>query len=149
MTFFLTPLQIDIFIQLCASILCGMFIGVEREFSRKPAGMRTCALVCLGSCVLCILSQQVSPIFADRGHIAANIVQGIGFLCAGTILIHKDKIIGLTTAAVVWFTSSLGMAIGFHQYYLATMGSVLCLTILTIFRMIEGKVISYKIKHKK
>jgi putative Mg2+ transporter-C (MgtC) family protein len=145
---FLTPLQTEHLIQLLASILVGMLIGLEREVTRKPAGMRTCTLVCLGSTLFTILSQVLSVEGADPTRIASNIITGIGFLGAGSIVIHKDKVLGLTTAAVVWFTSSLGMAIGFNQYALALFGVVLCLTILTIFRIIEGKVISYRQKHR-
>ncbi len=126
-----------------------MLVGLEREVTRKPAGMRTCTLVCLGSTLFTILSQALSVDGADPTRIASNIITGIGFLGAGSIVVHKDKVLGLTTAAVVWYTSSLGMAIGFKEYALAAFGVVLCLTILTIFRMIEGKVIEYNKKHQR
>lgn len=136
-------------IPLILSVVIGMIIGVEREICRKPAGMRTCALVCLGSTLFTLLSQTNFGTPADPTRIASNILTGIGFLGAGTILVHRDKVIGLTTAAVVWFTSSLGMAIGFRQYAVAIVGTALCLAVLVLFRFAESFVIKYKHKERR
>lgn len=127
----LAHLQNNPLLLLIYAMLCGMIIGIEREVNHKPAGIRTCALVCLSTCALSLLTQQISPVFPDRGHIAANIVQGLGFLCAGTIITNKDKVIGLTTAAAIWAVAAIGMSIGFGKLILA-----LETTVLTVFIML-------------
>lgn len=125
---------------LIISIFCGVLVGIERELNGKPAGIRTCGLVALSTCALCILTQLISPIFPDRGHIASNIVQGLGFLCAGTIFVSKDKVIGLTTAAAVWAVASIGMSIGFGQLRLALEITLLTISVMFGIGYIERKV---------
>lgn len=128
--------------ELLLSILCGVLIGLEREAKRKPAGIRTCALVCLGSTLFTILSFHVREGLAtDQTRIASNIVQGIGFLGAGTILRFQDKVIGLTTAAVIWVVAAIGMAIGFGSFGLAISTTVLTVLILILFGFFENKLI--------
>lgn len=127
-----SPLALSIY-----ATICGMIIGIEREVNHKPAGVRTCALVCLATCTLSLLTQQISPIFPDRGHIAANIVQGLGFLCAGTIITNKDKVIGLTTAAAIWAVAAIGMSIGFGKLLLATQTTILTVIIMLGIGMLE------------
>lgn len=128
------------------SLIFGMLIGIEREVNGKPAGMRTCAIVCIGSCVLSLLSQLIPPSFPDRGHIAANIVQGIGFIGAGSILIQKNKVVGLTTAAVIWAVASVGIAVGFGFYKLAFVTTVVVVAVLSILGMFENKFIRKRLK---
>lgn len=137
-----TYLQDNPFALLLYATTCGMIIGIEREVNHKPAGVRTCALVCLATCALSLLTQQISPIFPDRGHIAANIVQGLGFLCAGTIITNRDKVIGLTTAAAIWAVAAIGMSIGFGKLVLATQTTFLTVVIMTGIGFLERLFVS-------
>src|SRR5579863_5409483 len=89
--------------KLLMSLGCGFAIGTERQFSKKPAGMRTCSLVCMGSTLFTLMSYLGLQSIPDSGrHIAAQIVSGVGFLCAGSIMVQQNKIVGLTTAGIVW-----------------------------------------------
>lgn len=126
----LTFLHTNPLANLSFATFCGMVVGIEREVNGKPAGIRTCGLVALATCALTILTQLVSPIFPDRGHIAANIVQGLGFLCAGTIITNKDKVIGLTTAAAIWAVAAIGMSVGFSQHLLAIQTTLLTVAVM-------------------
>jgi putative Mg2+ transporter-C (MgtC) family protein len=103
--------------QTFVAALCGFLIGFEREKRRKPAGYRTIVLITCGSCIFTIISQHVPSITgmgnSDPTRIAAQIVTGIGFLGAGAIIQSKGTVVGLTTAAVIWVMSAIGMLIGF------------------------------------
>lgn len=104
-------------------VLSGV-VGLEREVSLKPAGLRTHLLVGLGSTLLTILSLEAFH-EADPSRVAASIIVGIGFLGAGTILKTKDKVIGLTTAATLWIVASIGVATGAGFYLLAIIATIL------------------------
>lgn len=103
----------DALIRLCLSFVLGMMIGYEREARRKIAGLKTHTLVCVGSCLIMMISTSMG-IFesTDSSRIAAQVVSGIGFLGAGTILREGTSVIGLTTAANLWVVSAVGMAVG-------------------------------------
>lgn len=111
--------------------LLGFILGIQREKIGKPAGSRTYALVALGSAVFTILSAQgfIGPV-VDITRIAANIVVGIGFLGAGIIIFHDNRVEGLTTAAALWVTASLGMVVGIGWYLQALVLAALILIIL-------------------
>lgn len=116
-------------VKLILSLICGLLIGLERETFNKPAGLRTYALVCLGSTIFTILAinEKVEYI-----RIASQVVTGIGFLGAGVIWKIRNKVQGLTTAAGLWVTASIGMAIGFGKYIIVISGVVLVLISLYI-----------------
>lgn len=109
-------------VRMLIAIVCGLAIGVERKSRSKEAGIRTHAIVCLASCLFMILSKYLSaPLFSDitgntfdgdATRIASQVVTGIGFLGAGIIMYRRDVMHGLTTAAGVWATAAIGMAIG-------------------------------------
>lgn len=109
-------------VRMLVSIVCGFVIGLERKSRSKEAGIRTHAIVCLASCLFMILSKYLTaPLFSDIAgnvfdgdatRIAAQVVTGIGFLGAGIIMYRRDVLHGLTTAAGVWATAAIGMAIG-------------------------------------
>lgn len=109
-------------VRMLVSVVCGFAIGLERKSRSKEAGIRTHAIVCLASCLFMILSKYLTaPLFSDISgnsfdgdatRIAAQVVTGIGFLGAGIIMYRRDVMHGLTTAAGVWATSAIGMAIG-------------------------------------
>jgi putative Mg2+ transporter-C (MgtC) family protein len=103
------------FIQTLVAALCGLAIGIEREKKQKPAGYRTIVLITTGSCLFTIISYNVPVMLgmstSDPTRIAAQIVTGIGFLGAGTIIQSGGNIVGLTTSAVIWFMAAVGMMI--------------------------------------
>src|SRR5688572_1781048 len=111
--------QIDFLINILLSLAAGFIIGAERESKGKPAGISTTSLVIGGSMLFTYLSSAVDPNSTSR--IAAQIVSGIGFLGAGMILKGEidKKITNLTTAASIWFSAAIGMAIGFNFYIIA------------------------------
>src|SRR5258706_8574131 len=96
--------------QVSVAFIIGAVIGLEREFRSKPAGFRTMILICVGSCLYTILSKEADGSSPDR--IASNIVTGIGFIGAGVIFKEGISVNGLTTAALIWITAALGMAVG-------------------------------------
>ncbi|MCI3938374.1 MgtC/SapB family protein [Chryseobacterium aahli] len=118
------------------SVILGLFIGTEREYRNKSAGLRTFILVCFGSCLFTILSIKIGVNDPDR--LAANIITGIGFLGAGVIFKGDNKIDGITTATTIWATASIGMAVGSGYVYLSLMGTVLVLLILSSLTYLQN-----------
>ncbi|MEW6227795.1 MAG: MgtC/SapB family protein, partial [Bacillota bacterium] len=115
--------QTEIIFRLVLAMMFGGFIGLERESHKRPAGFRTHILVCVGSALVMMISQYAFVNFArtteyDPGRIAAQVVSGIGFLGAGTILREGPTIKGLTTAASLWVVAGIGLAVG-TGFYLA------------------------------
>ena len=94
------------------AVLCGGWVGLERERREKPAGLRTMALVALGSCVFTMVGYAFTSSTGDSGRVAAQIVAGIGFLGAGVLLRGPGGVQGTTTAATIWIVAALGMSIG-------------------------------------
>ena len=121
--------------RLCVAGLCGTIIGLDREYRVKDAGFRTHFLVALGSALMMIVSQfgfeewltTHDGIRFDPGRIAAQVVSGIGFIGAGTIILHRQLVRGLTTAASLWATAGIGLAAGAHMYVLAGAATLLTL----------------------
>ena len=121
--------------RLCVAGLCGTVIGLDREYRVKDAGFRTHFLVALGSALMMVVSQYGFEEFLashdglrlDPSRIAAQVVSGIGFIGAGTIIIHRQLVRGLTTAASLWATAGIGLAAGAHMYVVAAAATVLTL----------------------
>jgi len=137
-------------IRLLVALLVGGLIGLEREFKGKPAGIRTNMLMCIGSAMIMIISIEISKLgkgYADPGRIAAQVVTGIGFLGAGTIIRSKFHITGLTTAATIWVLSALGLAIGAGYITLAVIGAVFITITLTLMRYIEDAILRRRKTH--
>ncbi|NLM97576.1 MAG: MgtC/SapB family protein [Halanaerobiaceae bacterium] len=115
-------------------ILAGI-IGWDREQHGRPAGFRTHILVGIGSTIIMIVSVMIYKTFpgadADPGRIAAQVVSGIGFLGAGTIMVRGSIVRGLTTAASLWTTAAIGLAVGAGLYYIAVIGTVI--TFISLF----------------
>lgn len=116
-------------IRLILAVALGSIVGFEREKAHKPAGLRTHMLVCLGSCLFTLVSLEFS---LDPARIAAGVVAGIGFIGAGAIIAEKERIVGITTAASLWVTAAIGLAIGAGKYALAITATVLTLLILFV-----------------
>ena len=124
-------LQVEMFFLLLYAAFLSMVIGMNREDRGQPAGLRTHMLVGLGSCLFTQLSiYAFSP--ADPGRVAAQIVTGIGFLGAGTIITRSGQPHHLTTAASIWATAAVGMAVGAGAWFLALGGTVIIWVVLAI-----------------
>ncbi|UEG50666.1 MgtC/SapB family protein [Ferruginibacter lapsinanis] len=121
--------------QVSFAFIIGAVIGLEREFRSKPAGLRTMILICVGSCLYTILSKETGNGSPDR--IASNIVTGIGFIGAGVIFKEGISVNGLTTAALIWITAALGMAIGYHNYPLTIVVSGMVLIALFVLEPVQ------------
>lgn len=114
----------DIFIKVFLSLVLGGVLGMERQYHDKPAGFATNCLICLGAMLFTILSEYMGQQGGDPGRIAAQVVTGVGFLGAGSIWRDGNKISGLTTAAGVWLVAAIGMAVGYGQYFWASLSAV-------------------------
>lgn len=132
-------LRLDVLVQLSLAALLGGAIGVERESKGKPAGLRTNILICMGATLFTLLSYRLSPPGADAGRVAAQIVTGIGFLGAGTILHARGTVVGLTSAATIWLVAAVGMAIGSHSYIEALGTTALAMIVLDGLGFIERR----------
>lgn len=123
--------ELEFVARLLSGFLLSGLVGLEREVSLKPAGLRTHILVGLGSTLLTILSLRAFP-GSDIARVAASIIIGIGFLGAGTIVKTTEKVIGLTTAASLWIVACIGIAIGTGFYLLAAVTTILAFIVLKL-----------------
>ena len=128
--------------RLLAATAMGAAIGIEREYHAKEAGIRTHLLVALGSCLFMILSAYGFYAFLAKDHtsfdpsrIASQVVTGIGFIGAGTIILQKQVVRGLTTAAGLWVTAAIGLACGIGMYVIAIVTTVLVLVSLGVINI--------------
>jgi putative Mg2+ transporter-C (MgtC) family protein len=145
----LSGLNLEILKRIVIAILLGSLIGIERELTNKWAGLRTHILVCLGSAIFTILSIYGFPIVLygqpiksfDPSRIAAQILTGIGFIGGGTVLRHGPTVHGLTTAATLWMSASIGMAIGAGKYEIAIAATLLSVIVLVVVGYMEKKLI--------
>ncbi|MHB8841978.1 MAG: MgtC/SapB family protein [Candidatus Aquicultor sp.] len=135
-----TPLW-EIVVRLLLAVLLGGAIGYQREIAEKPAGLRTHALVSLGSALLMIVSIDIQPFLGlartDVTRIAASVVTGIGFLGGGAIIRQGSIVRGLTTAATIWVVSGVGLAVGGGLYFSSLVATLLILLTLTMLKYIE------------
>lgn len=133
----------DVVLRLVLAAILGGIIGYQREATDRPAGFRTHILVCLGSALFMLIS--VDPFagreFADPTRIASQVVVGIGFLGAGTIIRQGNIIIGLTTAASLWAVAGVGLAIGIGYFSGALVATGLILAVLAYFKWLEDRFI--------
>ena len=123
------------------AVLLGGMIGMERGLKNRAAGFRTYMLVCLGSCIVMITNQYVYQIYGtgDPVRMGAQVVSGIGFLGAGTIIVtSRNQIKGLTTAAGLWAAACIGLAVGIGFYEIAVIGGICILLVLTLFHSWEA-----------
>jgi len=129
-------LELSLLGQLVLATVLGGLVGLERELAGKPAGLRTNILICVGATLLMDVSISVAGMAtvgpADPGRIAGQVVSGIGFIGAGTILVARGSVVGLTTAATIWVVAAIGLAIGSHNYMAAIGTTVLVVLTLLI-----------------
>ncbi len=126
----------DDLVKLAVSVLLGGLIGLEREVRLKSAGLRTMIFISLGATVFTMVSIKIGG-DKDPARIAASIVTGVGFLGAGVILRQEGRVRGLTTAAAIWITAALGMAVGAGYHVLAASATLVSLLVLTGFIFLE------------
>ncbi len=126
--------------RLLVACALGGAIGLEREWRHKDSGLRTNMLICMGAALFTIMSVILAgDSTPNKGQVAANIVQGVGFLGAGLILHTKSRVLGLTTAATVFVVAAIGMACGDGMYMEALVATVLLLVALQMIGAMEGK----------
>ena len=133
---------LTIAIRTLLATLLGGLIGLERGMKNRPAGLRTYMLVSLGACLVMMTNQYAYQVFnvGDPTRMAAQVVSGIGFLGAGTIIVtSRNQIKGLTTAAGLWAAAGMGLAIGIGFYEAALLGAVLIFLILTVLHELDGR----------
>ncbi|MEK7088864.1 MAG: MgtC/SapB family protein [Patescibacteria group bacterium] len=133
-------------LRLTVAVLLGMFIGAERLLVHKEAGMKTHALVAMGAAVFVLFSEAMAEKYINvpgfnPAMIASQIIVGIGFLGAGSIILKGPRLLGLTTAGGLWVTAGIGMACGFGIFNLAIISTVLVLLILIAMNIFEKPII--------
>lgn len=138
-----------IVIRLLLAVVCSGLVGLEREFSGRAAGFRTHILVCVGSTLIMLtaidlVEQYRGVVEIDPGRVAAQVVSGIGFLGAGTIIQIRDSVQGLTTAASLWVVAGIGLAIGTGFYVGAGATTAIVLIALYLLSFIERRVVGSK-----
>ncbi len=132
--------RLELMLQLALATLLGGAIGLERELGGKPAGLRTNILICIGSALYTKLSITMAGTTADPTRVAAQIVTGVGFIGAGTILHARGAVVGLTSAATIWVVAAIGVALG-GGYYLEALGTtLLVILVLQGLGRVEGLV---------
>lgn len=133
-------LDIETAFKLLLASLLGSMIGLEREIKHKPAGLRTIMFICIGSTMFTLLSERMGQRFGgDPLRIASQLIPGIGFLGAGAILREGGSVIGLTTAAIIFITASIGMAVGAGFYFTAVVTALLILFLLFVAGRAEDR----------
>ena len=135
----------EIIIRLLVAVGLGLIIGAERIFVHKEAGMKTHALVSMGSALFIIISEMIALKYLNTGgfdptRIASQVIVGIGFLGAGSIMFQDSRVHGLTTAGGLWMTAGVGMAAGFGFHSLAVISTVLILFVFVVVKLVEDPI---------
>lgn len=145
----------EVILRLVLSVLIGGLIGYEREYQKRPAGFITHILVCIGSTIISIIQiclvqnsidiimqypQLSNVIKVDSGRIISQIVSGIGFLGAGTIIHHKGSVKGLTTAATLWVVACMGISVGLGYYFLSIVSTIVVYFVLIVLKKVKVKI---------
>ncbi|HGF7301684.1 MgtC/SapB family protein [Enterococcus hirae] len=141
----------EIILRLGIALIFGGAIGFERQYKNRPAGMRTHILVCMGACIIALIQVEIASkalrdaleypelvgtIRSDEARLIAQVVSGVGFLGAGTIIVTKQSVTGLTTAASLWAIAGLGIAIGMGFYWIAIISFIGIVIALTVVKKI-------------
>jgi putative Mg2+ transporter-C (MgtC) family protein len=126
--------EIEIILRLLLATALGAGIGFQRELAKKPAGVRTHSLICLGSALVMVVSVYGFEGDFDPARVAAGMIAGVGFLGAGVIFrgMRGDVVVGLTSAASIWITAAIGMAAGTGMYLISVIVTVIALLLLLI-----------------
>ena len=129
-------------LRILAAVLLGGILGLDRGLKNRPAGLRTYMLVCVGACLVMLTNQYVCQVFGagDPVRMGAQVVSGIGFLGAGTIIVtQRSQIKGLTTAAGLWTAAGVGLALGVGFYEAAFIGGIAIFTVMTLLQRLDNR----------
>lgn len=129
-------------LRIFAAVIIGGILGLERGMKNRPAGLRTYMLVCVGACVVMLTNQYIYQVFGsgDPVRMGAQVVSGIGFLGAGTIIVtRRNQIKGLTTAAGLWSAAGVGLALGIGFYEAAIVGTVAVFAVMTLLQRMDNR----------
>ncbi|GIX40396.1 MAG: magnesium transporter MgtC [Leptospiraceae bacterium] len=132
----------EILLQFSLSLLLGGIIGIDRELKRKPGGLRTHILICLGSTFLMIISKHASGNLGDPSRIAAQVISGVGFIGGGVIMRYGFNIKGITTAATIWVVTAIGLGVGLSLYYESILLTLFAWLVLFYINKLEHKFFS-------
>lgn len=136
----------SVIFRLCLATICGGLIGIDRGRKRRPAGFRTYMLVCIGASLTMLISQytrEVLGITTDVTRLGAQVINGIGFLGAGTIIVtRRQQVKGLTTAAGLWASACMGIAIGAGYYVAAVSACLLIMLVLIVLSKLEVRIMA-------
>ena len=128
-------------VRIAAAVLIGGILGLERGMKNRPAGLRTYMLVCVGACLIMLTNQYIFQVFGtgDPVRMGAQVVSGIGFLGAGTIVVtRRNQIKGLTTAAGLWTSAGVGLALGLGFYEAAVCGGFAVFAVITLLQRMDN-----------
>jgi len=131
-----------VFLRIFASVIVGGLIGLERGMKHRPAGLRTYMVVCLGACLVMLTNQYIFQIYGtgDPVRMGAQVVSGIGFLGAGTIVVtRRNQIKGLTTAAGLWASAGVGLSLGIGFYEAALAGGLAVFSVMTLLQRMDNR----------
>ncbi len=138
--------MLSIFVRLLLACICGGIIGFDRIKKRRPAGLKTHILVCIGAALAMITNQYIHNLYgpiADPARLGAQVISGIGFLGAGTIIVTgRQQVKGLTTAAGLWASATMGLAIGIGFYSAAIVGCVFIFVVMTVVQRIDNLIVA-------
>ncbi len=123
-------LVLEMSLKLLIALLLGALVGLEREWRKKPAGLRTHMLVSMGSCLFTLVS--ITSFNMDPARVAAGIVTGIGFIGAGSIMGSKRRVQGITTAATLWVVAAIGLAVAAELYFPAMVAAIAVFLVLQL-----------------
>ena len=129
-------------LRIFVAVIIGGILGLERGMKNRPAGLRTYMLVCVGACVVMLTNQYIYQVFGsgDPVRMGAQVVSGIGFLGAGTIIVtRRNQIKGLTTAAGLWSAAGVGLALGIGFYEAAIAGTVAVFAVMTLLQRMDNR----------
>ena len=131
-----------VILRIVTAVLVGGLLGLERGMKNRPAGMRTYMLVCVGACLIMLTNQYIFQTFGtgDPTRMAAQVISGIGFLGAGTIIVtRRNQIKGLTTAAGLWSSAGVGLALGIGFYEAALIGGFAIFCVMTLLQAFDDR----------
>ena len=133
--------ELSVVVRILAAVLIGGLVGMERGMKNRPAGLRTYMLVCVGACLIMLTNQYVFQVYGtgDPVRMGAQVVSGIGFLGAGTIVVtRRNQIKGLTTAAGLWTSAGVGLALGIGFYEAAVIGGLAVFAVITLLQRMDN-----------
>ncbi len=142
--------EVSTFIKLLLATICGGLLGFERGIKKRPAGFRTYMLVCLSSTMVMITNQYIAELYSlsDPTRMAAQVISGIGFLGAGTIIVTgRNKVKGLTTAAGLWASACIGLTIGVGYYFGALIGCLMIFVVMSLLHDVDNYILLFRTEY--